>query len=190
MALTRRYSPPWSPLDVNVVCCDFSSILPPGVGIAFPGQDFSQINPLSPTAENVILPTPRFEVWTNTVPPIPAPEDWYVDPRLAPVTPWGIFDPTPAPGNYGVWFWVLNETTNEAEWAQFDYGQTPATEGANVGGVGIGWIALGTAVRGRTVYSVVSGGDPGTDYQFRWVINDSLGNRWTRTGLVFCSETS
>jgi hypothetical protein len=88
------------------------------------------------------------------------------------------------------WFWVLNETTNQAEWASFPPGTTPDTAGTNIGGVGIGWYALGTMVTGRTVYSIISGGDPGQDYQFRWFITDTANNRWTRTGLLLVGLTS
>lgn len=45
-------------------------------------------------------------------------------------------------------------------------------------------------VRGRTLYARLSGGTDGTDYQLRWVANDTTGNVWPRTALVLCSETS
>ena len=191
MPLTRRYQPTHSPLDTVMLGMDFSDVIPPGAGIKNPGQDFSQTGA---GGESVILPTPRLEIWVNWPGDIiPAPEDWSVDPRLAPVTPWGIVDQTATGPQYGVWFWVLDETNpnpDAVEWAQFDFGQTPATEGADIGGVGIGWIALGTAVRGRAVYSIVSGGASGIDYQFRWFVTDTLGNRWTRTANMLVGVTS
>lgn len=46
------------------------------------------------------------------------------------------------------------------------------------------------SIEGRAVYCVVSGGVEGQDYQFRWTINDSEGNSWTRIGLMLCAPTS
>lgn len=45
-------------------------------------------------------------------------------------------------------------------------------------------------VVGRAVYAIVHGGQPGIDYQFRWNITDTLGNVWTRTGLLLVGLTS
>lgn len=44
--------------------------------------------------------------------------------------------------------------------------------------------------KGRTVYSRVSGGVEGTDYQLRWNVVDTAGNIWPRTALVLCAQTS
>jgi len=54
----------------------------------------------------------------------------------------------------------------------------------------IGEAGTGVIVVRRTVYAQVSGGLLGTDYQFRWIIMDTAGNRWMRTGLLLCSLTS
>ena len=53
-----------------------------------------------------------------------------------------------------------------------------------------GQAGTGVAVRNRTVFAWVDGGAPGTDYQFRWIVIDTGGNRWTRTGLVLVALTS
>ena len=46
------------------------------------------------------------------------------------------------------------------------------------------------SVRGRSVYASVTGGVEGTDYQFRWVATDTDGNKWPRTALQLCAQTS
>jgi hypothetical protein len=43
---------------------------------------------------------------------------------------------------------------------------------------------------GRTVFARLTGGIEGTDYQLRWIVTDTRGNRWPRTGLVLCAQTS
>jgi hypothetical protein len=44
-------------------------------------------------------------------------------------------------------------------------------------------------ISGRRVYCPISGGVPGTDYQFRWSIADTLGNMWQRTALLLCAAS-
>jgi len=112
------------------------------------------------------IPTPRLEIYSNLSQPVPVPQNWYVNPILAP------------PGNN--WWWSFNQAAGVADWFNYPVGFTPPNA-----------IALGTAVRGREVISIVSGGAPAnTDYQFRWIISDTLGNRWTRTGLLLVGQTS
>jgi hypothetical protein len=122
---------------------------------------------LTGATPGIAIPTPRLEIYTNLVPPEPAIADWTVDAALAP------------PGAAD-WVWVQSSDGTTAAWQQATPGVTIPT--ANY--------ALGTAVHGRMVYSAVAGGVAGQDYMFRWIVTDTLGNRWTRTGLVFCSETS
>jgi hypothetical protein len=91
---------------------------------------------------------------------------------------------------YGLWYWVLDEnplTGGGVEWAQWPVGAPPPVSTPEQP---IGVLNLGTKVVGRRVYSIVSGGDPGVDYQFRWFITDTFGNRWTRTGLLLVGLTS
>lgn len=45
-------------------------------------------------------------------------------------------------------------------------------------------------IAGRTVYSRISGGVAGTDYQLRWSATDTNGNVWPRTCLLLCAHTS
>ena len=52
------------------------------------------------------------------------------------------------------------------------------------------WQKGPVTVQGRAIYANLSGGVAGTDYQLRWLANDSQGNVWPRTTLVLCSETS
>lgn len=165
MSLSRRYSPEWSPGDNCFIGMDFSYVLPPGVGIAQGAIDFLTQGGDSP------IPTPRMEIWTNTNPPVAAPEAWIVDPR------YGVFAQT-EPG----WYWIKDETTGQAVWRQL------AAGGQNVYGGRA--IALGTAIRGRAVYTQLAGGQDGVDYQIRWIVTDMYGNRWTRTGLLLCAHTS
>jgi hypothetical protein len=49
---------------------------------------------------------------------------------------------------------------------------------------------VGIMVRGRSVIARIAGGVAGTDYQLRWIITDSLGNEYTRTGLLLVAQTS
>ena len=42
----------------------------------------------------------------------------------------------------------------------------------------------------RAIYCTLSGGVEGNDYQLRWEIWDSGGNRWQRTAMVLCAQTS
>lgn len=166
MPLTRRYSPEWGPLDGGIIGYDFSNLLPPGVGIAPGINDFSQTGP---GGEGIPIPTPRLEIWANFAIPLPSPEDWWSDPG------WSLF-----PG----WYWQYNETLQLAQWLPFPPGAPPPAD------KGMAAMALGVQVRGRSVMSWVSGGDPGVDYQFRWIIIDTLGQRHTRTGLLLVGETS
>lgn len=43
---------------------------------------------------------------------------------------------------------------------------------------------------GRQAWCQLAGGAPGTDYQCRWILNDSQGHTWQRTALLLCAETS
>ena len=52
------------------------------------------------------------------------------------------------------------------------------------------WVIGPVGVRGRAIYANLSGGVAGTDYQLRWTAVDTLGNRWPRTALVLCADTS
>lgn len=52
------------------------------------------------------------------------------------------------------------------------------------------WSKGPVEIASRAVYCWLSGGTPGTDYQLRWVATDSQGNRWPRTTLVLCADTS
>ena len=54
MPLSRRYSPEWAPLEQSTIGMDFSSILPPGTGIA----------------------SGTLSIQTNTVPPVDANADF------------------------------------------------------------------------------------------------------------------
>ena len=45
-------------------------------------------------------------------------------------------------------------------------------------------------IDGRQVWCTITGGVPGTDYQCRWTITDSLQNNWIRTATLLCAETS
>jgi hypothetical protein len=161
--LSQRYAI-HSPLQGCLYGCDFSALLPSGVGIAAGLNDYSQTGA---GGVGYALPTPRLEIWTNN--PgfiVPVPEDWYVDPVL---------------GAFANWFWVYAESTGAVAWTQ---AVAPPTK------VGYPALALGTAIRGRTVHSYISGGAPGQDYQLRWIITDTLGNLWRRTGLLLVAETS
>lgn len=149
MPLSRRYSPEWSPGDAATIGMDFSSILPPGIGIEEAALESDG-------------PTPRLEIWYNFAAPQPAVADWQVDPTLA--------------AQQG-WWWQLGNDAQSAQWLQTVSASTFV-------------LALGTAVVGRAVYAFVRGGNPGVDYQFRWTITDTLGNRFTRTGLLLVGLTS
>jgi hypothetical protein len=52
------------------------------------------------------------------------------------------------------------------------------------------WTIGSVAVRGRAVYALLSGGVEGKDYQVRWSATDTDGNKWPRTALVLCAQTS
>lgn len=52
------------------------------------------------------------------------------------------------------------------------------------------WSQAPVQILGRAVYSVLTGGVAGIDYQLRWQITDSQGNVWTRTALMLCAYTS
>jgi hypothetical protein len=165
MALTRRYQPSFSPSEVTVIGMDFSPLLPPGIGILPYSVESISIG-LGGTLP--ARPTPRLEIWVNWPGDVvPAPEDWSVDGALAQVP----------------WYWTFDAANPEvpAVWHQ---GPRPG------GAAGFLALSLGVAVRGRKVYAVVSGGDPGVDYQFRWSVTDTHGYQWTRTGLMLCGETS
>ena len=45
-------------------------------------------------------------------------------------------------------------------------------------------------ISGRRVWAFALGGVAGVDYQFRWVVYDTLRNRYTRTGLLLVGATS
>jgi hypothetical protein len=76
-------------------------------------------------------------------------------------------------------------------------------------GVGISWVSLDIQrniqppveassdftigppfILDRAVYATLRGGVEGNDYQLRWLIQDSEGNNWQRTGLILCAQTS
>jgi hypothetical protein len=46
------------------------------------------------------------------------------------------------------------------------------------------------SVSGRALYTTISGGTEGRDYQLRWVAHDTEGNVWPRTALLLCAQTS
>jgi hypothetical protein len=52
------------------------------------------------------------------------------------------------------------------------------------------WTISDVDVEGRTVFATFTGGIEGTDYQIRWVVTDTHGNVWPRTGLILCAQTS
>jgi hypothetical protein len=45
-------------------------------------------------------------------------------------------------------------------------------------------------IEDRQAYAALSGGVSGRDYQLRWLIVDTLGNDYQRTGLLLCALTS
>lgn len=45
-------------------------------------------------------------------------------------------------------------------------------------------------IDGRRVWSQITGGALGTDYQVRWTVGDSREQTWSRTALLLCAETS
>ena len=49
---------------------------------------------------------------------------------------------------------------------------------------------VGVMARGRYVFTRVSGGQEGVDYQFRWRADDTIGNTWERTALLLVAVTS
>ena len=46
------------------------------------------------------------------------------------------------------------------------------------------------SLRGRLAWCTISGGTEGSDYQIRWLLTDTVGNTWGRTGLMLCAQTS
>lgn len=52
------------------------------------------------------------------------------------------------------------------------------------------WVVGPVDWEGRTVFATFTGGIEGTDYQIRWVVTDTHGNVWPRTGLILCAQTS
>ena len=60
---------------------------------------------------------------------------------------------------------------------------TPPQPGSGITGTGGG-------TNGKQAWLTVNGGTAGVDYQLRWSVTDSLGNIWTRTGLLLCAQTS
>lgn len=64
------------------------------------------------------------------------------------------------------------------------------TNTANPAAADADWVKGPVEVRGRAIYANLSGGLAGTDYQLRWMAQDSQGNSWPRTTLVLCAETS
>lgn len=52
------------------------------------------------------------------------------------------------------------------------------------------WTVGAVSVRGRVVYALLTGGVEGKDYELRWVATDTSGNKWPRTGLQLCAQTS
>ena len=52
------------------------------------------------------------------------------------------------------------------------------------------WTIGPVAVWGRVLYASLTGGVEGADYQLRWVAIDTDGNKWPRTALQLCAQTS
>lgn len=52
------------------------------------------------------------------------------------------------------------------------------------------WTIGPVKVLNRALYTTLSGGVEGTDYQLRWIAYDTDGNVWPRTALVLCAQTS
>jgi hypothetical protein len=52
------------------------------------------------------------------------------------------------------------------------------------------WTIGPVNVRGRALYAMLSGGVEGTDYQLEFTAFDTAGNKWPRTALVLCAQTS
>lgn len=53
------------------------------------------------------------------------------------------------------------------------------------------WVQLAPPTfLGRMAWCQVSGGTPGTDYQFRWSVTDNNGNTWNRTALMLSAQSS
>ena len=46
------------------------------------------------------------------------------------------------------------------------------------------------AIEGRAVYTTISGGISGTDYQLTWTVTDSDGHVFPRTAFLLCAPTS
>jgi hypothetical protein len=68
---------------------------------------------------------------------------------------------------------------------------TPADASADwTGTAGSAAGTFAANVVGRAVYSTMSGGVSGKDYQFLWNIQDSNGGNWNRTALLLCAPTS
>lgn len=161
MPISARYSPEHGPLDASIYSCDFSALIPPGVGI------YPSVFDVSAAA-----PSPRLEIYLNAPGNmLPAPQDWYVDPRLT-AWPQG-------------WVWAQRGLDNPGIVA---WQQGGALAGSNAG-LGVPAIALGTAVRGRRCYSLVGGGHAGLDYLFVWTVIDTVGNHWVRSFPVLCGPT-
>ena len=52
------------------------------------------------------------------------------------------------------------------------------------------WTIGPVMMRGRALYAMLTGGVAGTDYQLKFTAFDTAGNKWPRTALVLCAETS
>jgi hypothetical protein len=52
------------------------------------------------------------------------------------------------------------------------------------------WTIGPVMVRERAIYANLSGGVAGTDYQLKFTAVDTAGNKWPRTALVLCADTS
>ena len=52
------------------------------------------------------------------------------------------------------------------------------------------WTIGPVTVRGRALYAMLAGGVAGTDYQLEFTAVDTAGNKWPRTALVLCANTS
>lgn len=113
-------------------------------------------------------PTPRLEIYLNEPGNMnAAPGDFAVEPALAPLS--GV-----------IWRWLLDADGVTATWTAQPPG-TPLPANA---------LELGAAVRGRQVYAIVSGGVPGVDYLFKWIVSDTLGNQWSRAAAILSGPTS
>jgi len=125
----------------------------------------------------MLIPTPRLEIYTNNMGNVlPAAADWSLETALAVPDA----ELTAAGLSAGPWFWVQSSDGTTASWQVFATGSPPAPA-----------LQLGTATRrDRSVFSIVSGGKPGVDYLFVWIVTDNFGNRWSRSVPMLVGPTT